>query len=339
MNLIDKYILEVGKHLPRKNRLDLQTEIRSTLEDMLEDRSKSTGKPVDEGMVNDILKEFGAPSKVAEAYQPTRYLIGPRLYPFFEMVVKIVLTVLTVVSLIGMSITFVSTGGSGIEFAAAFGKWILEYLTSLISAFGNIVLVFAILERVVPGKEFDIKEAEKWTPADLNAEPDPDAVKRSELIFEILFVVLGLALFNLYPHLIGIATVKDGTWIYFPALSDVFFRYLPWINLLGGLQILLDLFLLRQGIWQTLTRLGSLALEVSGIVLAVIMLIGPSLVDTSKLADSPIGSATDVLIPLVSFVPILVLIILIVIQSIESIQLIWKLLNQRKASQPFLPKM
>jgi uncharacterized protein (UPF0216 family) len=39
MNLIDKYITEVGKHLPRKNRADIEAEIRSTLEDMLEERS------------------------------------------------------------------------------------------------------------------------------------------------------------------------------------------------------------------------------------------------------------------------------------------------------------
>jgi len=35
MNLIDKYIAEVGKHLPRKQRADIEAEIRSTLEDML----------------------------------------------------------------------------------------------------------------------------------------------------------------------------------------------------------------------------------------------------------------------------------------------------------------
>ena len=48
MNLLDKYMVQVGKHLPRKNRLDLQAEIRSTIEDMLEDRGQQSGKPVDD---------------------------------------------------------------------------------------------------------------------------------------------------------------------------------------------------------------------------------------------------------------------------------------------------
>jgi hypothetical protein len=35
MNLLDKYILEIGKHISRRNRPDLLAEIRSTIEDML----------------------------------------------------------------------------------------------------------------------------------------------------------------------------------------------------------------------------------------------------------------------------------------------------------------
>jgi hypothetical protein len=332
MNLLDKYISEVGKHLPRRSRVDLQTEIRSNLEDMLDDRSQAAGKPVDDDMIREVLGEYGAPSKVAEAYQHTRYLIGPRMYPFFLMVVKIVFTVLTVVSLVGLGVNFVNTGGSGFDFLNAFGNWFLEYLTSIISAFGNIVLVFAILERVLPSQEFDTEASEQWTPADLEKEPDQDEVKRSELIFEILFTVFGLALFNLYPQLIGVAVMNDDTWIYLPALSDAFFTYLPYINILGMLQILLDLFLLRQGFWQVWTRLVSLASEVGTFVLALIMLRGPSLVDTSSLAESPLVGSIEVLKPMIEFIPLIVLVVVIVISGIEAIQLAWKLMNQRNKS-------
>ncbi len=48
MNLIDRYIAEVGKHLPRKNRADIEAEIRSTLEDMLDER-KQGNDPASEG--------------------------------------------------------------------------------------------------------------------------------------------------------------------------------------------------------------------------------------------------------------------------------------------------
>ena len=39
MNLIDRYVNEVGRHLPRKNRSDIQAELRSLLMDALEDRA------------------------------------------------------------------------------------------------------------------------------------------------------------------------------------------------------------------------------------------------------------------------------------------------------------
>ena len=64
---------------------------------MLEDRSRKAGRPVDEAMTLELLKEYGPPDKVAATYDPHPYLIGPRLYPFFIRVLKIVLSVLTIV--------------------------------------------------------------------------------------------------------------------------------------------------------------------------------------------------------------------------------------------------
>ena len=80
MNLIDKYIAEVGKHLPRKNRADIEAEIRSTLEDILDERTMTDG-PADEATVMTLLKEYGSPREVAATYKPQQYLIGPRLFP------------------------------------------------------------------------------------------------------------------------------------------------------------------------------------------------------------------------------------------------------------------
>ena len=329
MDLLDKYMVEVGKHLPRKNRLDLQAEIRSTIEDMLEDRSQETGRPVDETLIAEVLKEYGAPAGVAAGYQPVRYLIGPRLYPIFEMVVKIVLAVLTVLSLVGFGIVAARSGGAGEAFLASLGKWLLEYLAGLISAFGNIVLVFAILERVLPTAEFE-KEAEAWTPADLDAEPDPDQVKRGELIFETLFIALALAFINLYPDWIGFFNMKDGAWVFFPVLSEAFFRYLPWINLLGLLEIGLNLYLLRQGAWQTVTRLIHIVFELAGVGLAAVMLVGPSLVSLdAALAAGIFGDAYGVMARMFGFIPVIVLVIVIIVQTIEALQATWRLLNPR----------
>src|SRR5512134_906098 len=92
MNLIDRYVAEVGRRLALvKGRKDIENELRSTLEDMLEDRSRQAGRPRDEAMEIELLKEYGAPDKVAATYNPHPYLIGPRMFPLFIMILKIVI--------------------------------------------------------------------------------------------------------------------------------------------------------------------------------------------------------------------------------------------------------
>ena len=103
MNLIDKYIAEIGKHLPRRNRADIEAEIRSTLEDMLDERKQADGS-VDEMTVVQLLKEYGAPRQVAESYSGKQYLIGPNLYPTF-------LLVTIVVSLVAIRVTAMTLPG------------------------------------------------------------------------------------------------------------------------------------------------------------------------------------------------------------------------------------
>jgi hypothetical protein len=331
MNLIDKYVAEVGKHLPRNQRADIEKEIRSTLEDMLEERNQGKGQ-ASEAEVVALLKEYGEPRKVAESYIGPRYLIGPRLYPTFELVVKIVLAVVLGASLLGYGVSAsITKSFAGTEFFSFLGQFWLGLLGGMISAFGNIVIVFAILERVLPAKEIEKETAEEWNPADLAKEPDPDEVKMSDAIATILFTVAGLAIFNLYPDVVGIFFNTDGEWTFIPMLSKAFFTYLPWINLLGVAQIVFNLYQLRQRVWTLFTRLCNIVIEVGSIALAVAMLRGPSLIDLSadKLAGTPIAEAADVLTKVMGFVPGIVLIIVIIVSGVEVAQMVYRLFNVR----------
>ncbi len=285
MKITDRYVAEVGKHLPQKSRGDIEAELRSTLEDMLEDRSQKRGCPVDDAMAIELLKEYGSPEQVAATYHPTQYLIGPRVYPFFLFVLKIVFTVLTVVLLVGLGIQLASHSLAGPELAKAIGNGLLGILTGAIQAFGNIVLVFAILERVLPASEFKFTEGEKeWDPASLMEEPEPDEVKPWEPIAGIAFTAAAMILFNLYPQLIGFSFLKNGMWTSIAVLTEAFFRWMPYINVLWALQIALNVLLLRRGRWQASTRWLSIALDAAGIVIGLLLLAGPSIVGLSAQA-------------------------------------------------------
>jgi hypothetical protein len=330
MNLIDRYIAEVGKHLPRKNREDIEAEIRSTLEDMLEERKQAQGA-VDEALIIELLKEYGAPRQVAESYTGPHYLIGPRVYPIFELVTKIVLAVLVAVALAGLGISLARSSVTGPELLKTIGESALGLLGGLITAFGNIVLTFAILERVLPAKEFE-KETEEWDPAELASEPDPDRVRFGEQIFEIFFLALFLVLFNLYPGVIGFGFFSGSDWVFIsPILTEAFFRYLPWINILFLLQIIFSVYLLRQGWWNTSLRTVNIVLELVSIALAVVMLRGPALValTAEQLAGTPLEEAAEVFTTIGNLIPTLTLTIVIIVSSIEVAQMIYHLVKGR----------
>lgn len=331
MNLIDKYIAEVGKYLPRRNRADIEAEIRSTLEDMLEERKLGQDKADDEMLIA-LLKEYGAPRKVAESYTGPRYLIGPRVYPTFELVTKIVVAVLVAISLVGLGLSLSNSSLVGPEFLKTVGNSALGLFSGLITAFGNIVLVFAILERVLPAKEF---QEEEWNPAELAKEPDSDRVKFGEQIFEMFFLGLFLIIFNLYPEIIGIGFFDDNQWVFIsPILTDAFFSYLPWLNILVLLQLGFNVYLLRQGTWDITTRIMNIVLELLSIALAVIMLRGPDLValTSSQLKGTPLEEAGQVFVTIANLAPTLALTVVIIVSSIEVAQAVLHLMKSRPSA-------
>jgi hypothetical protein len=331
MNLIDRYVTEVGKYLPRKNRLDIEAELRSTLEDMLEDRSQQTSRPADEALASELLQEYGAPRKVAATYQTHPYLIGPRMFPTYTLLLKFVLFAVTLGLTIAMVVSMIGSNLTTPEFLKALGDFAVNLLSALVAAFGNVTLIFAILERVMPVPGFEEKGT--WTPAELTAEPNPGQAKLGEAIVNIIFTSAALIIFNFYPQIIGIWNLENGTWTQMAGLSEAFFRYLPWINLTGVLTIALHLWLLRTEVWNVFTRLLHIVLQIIGIGIAAAMLRGPSLL---KLYPGAIPSDAETVVTTVfSWIIPMVLIIVIVTSTVEIVRELVRMLRPGKLTFPF----
>lgn len=279
MKLIDRYVAEVGKNLPLvKGRKDIENELRSTLEDMLEDRAQKAGRPADEALEIELLKEYGAPRKVAEMYNPTPYLIGPRMYPFFVFILKIVFGAVTLGLTIatGIQIAFQSPL-SAVELFSAIGRGIVNILSVCIAAFGNIALVFALIERFAPAADFKMDEGRGWDPASLMKEPEPEDVKMWEPILAIVFTFIVISIFNFNRQLIGIYYLEGSAWKVLPLFTAAFFRWLPLMNLQWIAEIFLNGMLLRAGRWEVNTRLTSIGIKILQIVIITLLLTGPSI--------------------------------------------------------------
>lgn len=294
MNLIDAYVSEVGRNLPAKTREDIEKETRSLIEDMLDDEAQKQGRQPDEAMIVDVLKRMGPPAKVAASYQPPRYLIGPKYYPFFWMVVRIVLSVLLVVGAIGMGIQLGQENLAGPEFLSKLGLGFADLISSLIAAFGNIVLVFVILQWLMPEPKFD--EKEEWDPSELEVKPDPEQVKTFDMVAGIVFNVILLLLLNVYPQWMSISTYVNGEWEHVRLLTDAFFRFVPWISLQLAVQIGLYSYLLREEKWNTPARVIQIGISLLSIVILGLMISGPALAAINQ-ADLARLGWTDVIAP------------------------------------------
>lgn len=263
MELIDRYVHEVGRHLPRKNRADIQVELQSTLADTLEDRVE--GEPTQED-VEQLLKEFGPPQQVAASYWPQgQYLIGPSLFPLFRMVVGIVLLVFVIVQLVlfGIAVVFNQEIFTFLDVLEIFSGLI----GSVFTAFGIIVIVFAILQR------FDVKpdaEDEEWDPKQLPQIDDGETVSRGGMVAEITFSMVIIAFLLFLPDKIGVRLNPFSEIILNPVIRE----YIPLLIVSIMLGIFVDVILLWRGRWETGTRLAKIGTNLFSIYVLSVLLSG-----------------------------------------------------------------
>jgi hypothetical protein len=88
MDLLDRYLQAVTKHLPWQRQDDIVAELRANLESQLEDKEAELGRPLTAPEVEAWLKQIGPPMQVAARYQPQQYLIGPSVFPTYIYVLK-----------------------------------------------------------------------------------------------------------------------------------------------------------------------------------------------------------------------------------------------------------
>jgi hypothetical protein len=260
MNLIDRYVFEVGRHLPRKNRTDIQIELRSSLVDALEDR---VGENPEDADIIALLKEFGPPKAVAASYFPEgQYLIGPSLYPLFRLVVVIALAAVTGSQVLAWGVA-VFIAEAPFSLLEALGG----ILNSLPITLGMVVIVFAILQR------FDVRpdfEDEPWDPASLPQISDFEPVNRGERIFGVIVSMIILGVITSFPGIIGFVTFPGGEF----SLNPVIPQFLGWISIALLLGIGLDIYLLWQGRWTTTSRIAKIAVNLFSVSVLFLLVQG-----------------------------------------------------------------
>ena len=257
MNLLNRYIHEVGRYLPRRNREDIQAELRSAIDDAVEDRF---GPEPNDTQLADLLKEFGQPRDVAASYHPqSQYLIGPGYYPLFRLIVGIVIAAVLGSQLLAWFVAGVIVGDQIAPWDALAGL-----LNSIPAAIGWVVLVFILLER------FEVRldqKSDEWDPNSLPQIKPEEEIARGGQIVSLVFSILILVVVVFFPQWIGFVTAPGGK--FYP--NPVILHYLVWIILSLLVGIGLDIYLLRQGRWDLGTRIAKIAANILSIVVLFLL--------------------------------------------------------------------
>jgi hypothetical protein len=75
--VIETYIDDTVRLLPRRQRDDVATELRSLLNEELHARAQESGRPPDESLALSLVRAYGRPNEVAARYQPPWAIIDP----------------------------------------------------------------------------------------------------------------------------------------------------------------------------------------------------------------------------------------------------------------------
>ena len=188
MNLIDRYIAEVGRHLPEKSREDIEAEIRSMLEDMIDENSRQTGKPVNDEVTAAALEELGDPKLLAYQYTPAKhYLIGPDWYEaYIETLKRVLATALPVVAIVTI---FIALARNPIDFVDAAGQAFGRVIDVAIGILFWVTVAFIIVERTDTNpNELGSAKPGAWTVSQLPKLPKKRQISIAETLANIVFL-------------------------------------------------------------------------------------------------------------------------------------------------------
>lgn len=280
MTLIDRYVGEVVRRVPAKERDDIGKELRATLEDLL---------PLGyaEKEERELLVKFGDPAVLASKYrsQP-RYLIGPAFFDAYVTLLKIIIPVVVTVVLMVLIITtiFSSAGEASVASVVGglFADGIAAVVDTAVNVFFWVTLVFFIIEWVdrtnrATGKTPIVLPEKGWTPDDMASEqelmPKNRVIPRSEPAFDLIWTAVWVSVYFNADKLIGIyegsASGLDFTT---PAFNQtMLLSYWPLVLLTVILQIIMDVWKWARRRWDFRMATYNLALQTLTVLVFILL--------------------------------------------------------------------
>lgn len=258
-DLVERYVHQVGRHVPQKERAEIQAELRSQILDQLDDRYE--GAPTADN-VADVLRELGDPRQLALSYGGAQYLIGPELYQPMMSVLRRGWVIVPVVVVL-VNIIAALFAGDPLNFVGLSIRLVLNVMQALWIFSTIVVAIFAILQH--SGEDLDeITGRDKvFDPFALPEVDDPAGIDKVDTAAGAIFGAIGIAFLLHFLRMGGL------TLYYLGGSAEVVPVPATWliVIILGILgQVALYLIAFRRNRWTMGMLLAELAL---GLVVAV----------------------------------------------------------------------
>ncbi|MGX5202685.1 hypothetical protein [Aliikangiella sp. IMCC44632] len=261
MKQVESYLNYVSANLAEEQRQEVRDELASLIYAQIEEKEEVLARTLTQDELNDLLKTFGHPVKIAAAYSPNQALISEQYFPIYKQALKFGLLVyLTLAALIALPEVVIS--GNIIGGLIRIGFQLFE---TAIWVFVIITGIFYLLER----NQVDIEPLYAWTPKALTQPSKKLAISRMESTFEL---TVYLIFFSWWMGFIDWPTsFHSNTLEYRVYLSDAWGSVSWMILSLMALSIVLCIHKIMLAGWSHITLVLNILLNIA--VLAVIFLI------------------------------------------------------------------
>lgn len=330
MSYVDRYVHEVCRQLPVKQRVEVENKLRERINVQMQARSSGgSDLDADEKTAQEVLEDLGNPIKLADEYRSSpKCLIGPSLIDTYWLVLRIAMLASVIGLVIALGIQLVVEPPANAWLAVS--QFIGGILQAVISAFGMVTLVFALIYHY-SGDELAGKKRSldiKWQISQLPVMPETKIlIKRSDTIISIIFALVFLIIINIYPELFGYYRQTDSGITIIPLLGESFKSLLIWINLVMITGIILDIVKTAVGRWTYFLVVTCVGHNIISLIVALRVLQDPDLINPEfKSAISELFAKSGAVLPArwAEYTLSVILVLVIIGFVVESITIIAK---------------
>lgn len=272
-DLKQRYIYAAVKNLPRAGREDIQRELSTLIDDLVEERCGER-EPTEKDL-RVVLTELGTPAELYKKYDPNagKVLIGPEYYPQYKLTRTIVLCAAAGGVTLAQALSLFL--GETAWYEVLLG-WLGSVATALAYAFTIVTLLFMFFEKKKVRLDLPNDTIENLPPVPNHSELIPRWESIAGLALCVVFIVVFLA----FPQVICVVRDAGNHWQRYTVFNvDALRAQWVWIVLFGLAGLVRNAFRLMEGRYSARLMAVTLACNLVSMPLACLMLLRDGLLN------------------------------------------------------------